>query len=85
MNIKTIASAKLLVLASVGTGDVLDLPATGITGNSHMLMMDRNSDQIAARMQWSKRDLRSERPRQHKHLAFRNSAFPFTSLNQETK
>lgn len=28
--------------------DVLDLPALGIKGNSHMLMMDRNSDQIAA-------------------------------------
>jgi len=27
--------------------DVLDLPAAGITGNSHMLMMDRNSDDIA--------------------------------------
>lgn len=27
--------------------DVLDLPATGIAGNSHFCMLDRNSDQIA--------------------------------------
>ncbi len=26
-------------------------PAEGIRGNSHMLMMDRNSDEIAARIQ----------------------------------
>lgn len=30
-----------------GTGDRIVLPELGITGNSHMLMMDRNSDQIA--------------------------------------
>jgi pimeloyl-ACP methyl ester carboxylesterase len=35
-----------LVAAGV-TADVLDLPASGIKGNTHMLMMDRNSDQIA--------------------------------------
>ena len=34
-----------------GTSDVMALPALGITGNSHMLMMDKNSDQIAARIQ----------------------------------
>jgi pimeloyl-ACP methyl ester carboxylesterase len=28
--------------------DVLDLPAAGIRGNSHMLMMDRNNGEIAA-------------------------------------
>lgn len=28
--------------------DWLDLPATGIKGNTHMLMMDQNSDQVAA-------------------------------------
>ncbi len=28
----------------------LDLPKAGVTGNSHMLMMDRNSDEIAARV-----------------------------------
>ncbi|WP_376096493.1 alpha/beta fold hydrolase [Roseomonas sp. CCTCC AB2023176] len=31
--------------------DVLDLPAEGIRGNSHMLMMDDNSDEIAGRIQ----------------------------------
>ena len=30
-----------------GTADELDLPMLGIKGNSHMIMMDRNSDQIA--------------------------------------
>jgi hypothetical protein len=34
-----------------GTADRLDLPALGIAGNSHMLMMDRNSDRIAALIQ----------------------------------
>ena len=33
--------------------DWLDLPAEGIAGNSHMLMMDTNSDEIAARiLEW---------------------------------
>jgi hypothetical protein len=47
-------------LAKQGSvADVLDLPAEGIRGNSHMLMMDRNSDLIAARIQqWMRsRDL----------------------------
>lgn len=34
-----------------GRGDVIVLPQRGITGNSHMLMMDRNSDQVAALIQ----------------------------------
>lgn len=34
-----------------GTADVLMLPDAGIRGNSHMLMMDRNSDEIAVRIQ----------------------------------
>jgi hypothetical protein len=34
-----------------GTADTLELPATGIHGNSHMLMMDTNSDEIAAQVQ----------------------------------
>jgi hypothetical protein len=34
-----------------GTAETLDLPARGIAGNSHMLMMDRNSDQVAALVQ----------------------------------
>jgi hypothetical protein len=33
-----------------------DLPGLGIHGNGHMLMMDRNSDTIAARIQeWMER------------------------------
>lgn len=31
-----------------GTVDMLSLPEHGIHGNSHMLMMDRNSDEVAA-------------------------------------
>jgi len=31
-----------------GTVDVLDLPGAGILGNSHMIMMDRNNDEVAA-------------------------------------
>jgi pimeloyl-ACP methyl ester carboxylesterase len=34
-----------------GRADTLDLPKEGIAGNSHMLMMDTNSDEIAARIQ----------------------------------
>jgi hypothetical protein len=34
-----------------GTADVVDLPATGIYGNSHFPMMDRNSDAVAALVQ----------------------------------
>jgi pimeloyl-ACP methyl ester carboxylesterase len=34
-----------------GVADTLDLPAEGVAGNSHMLMMDTNSDAIAARIQ----------------------------------
>ena len=34
-----------------GKGDVLDLPKTGVKGNSHMLMMDKNSDDIAGVIQ----------------------------------
>jgi pimeloyl-ACP methyl ester carboxylesterase len=39
-----------------GNVEWLDLPARGIAGNSHMVMMDTNSDQIAALIQdWMKR------------------------------
>jgi pimeloyl-ACP methyl ester carboxylesterase len=31
--------------------DELDLPSAGVHGNSHMLMMDRNSDEIAGQLQ----------------------------------
>jgi pimeloyl-ACP methyl ester carboxylesterase len=40
------------VLRAAGaTVDVLDLPRGGIAGNSHMPMMDKNSDQVAERIQ----------------------------------
>jgi pimeloyl-ACP methyl ester carboxylesterase len=29
-----------------GTSEILDLPAVGIHGNTHMMMMDRNSDAV---------------------------------------
>ena len=39
-------------LAAVGvTADWIQLPERGIKGNTHMLMMDRNSDQVAAIVQ----------------------------------
>jgi pimeloyl-ACP methyl ester carboxylesterase len=42
--------------AAGGVADTLDLPQEGIRGNSHMLMMDTNSDEIAARIQqWMER------------------------------
>jgi hypothetical protein len=34
-----------------GTADRIDLPEAGVKGNSHMVMMDRNSDQVAALIQ----------------------------------
>lgn len=34
-----------------GAADLVELPKIGIAGNTHMLMMDRNSDQIAALVQ----------------------------------
>lgn len=41
------------LIAAGGMGDWLSLPARGIRGNSHMLMMDNNSDQIAGLVdQW---------------------------------
>ena len=35
------------IAAAGGKADMFDLPAMGIKGNTHMLMMDRNSDEIA--------------------------------------
>lgn len=35
------------VRAAGGSVDIVDLPEIGIRGNSHMIMMDRNSDQVA--------------------------------------
>lgn len=39
------------IVAQGGTSTWLDLPAEGITGNTHMPMMDTNSDQIAGLVQ----------------------------------
>jgi hypothetical protein len=39
------------VKAAGASADWVDLPKRGITGNSHMLMMDTNSDEIAAFIQ----------------------------------
>ncbi len=39
------------VRAAGGSVDVVDLPERGIRGNSHMIMMDRNSDQVAGLVQ----------------------------------
>jgi pimeloyl-ACP methyl ester carboxylesterase len=33
--------------AAGGSFDLIDLPDVGIKGNSHMVMMDKNSDQVA--------------------------------------
>jgi|RhiMetdeSRZDD1v2_1073273.scaffolds.fasta_scaffold78923_4 pimeloyl-ACP methyl ester carboxylesterase len=37
--------------AAGGTADWWDLPKMGVAGNTHMLMMDKNSDQIAGMIQ----------------------------------
>jgi uncharacterized protein (UPF0264 family) len=34
-----------------GSVDVIDLPDIGIKGNTHMAMMDKNSDQVAGVIQ----------------------------------
>ncbi|HYZ32782.1 MAG TPA: esterase [Crenalkalicoccus sp.] len=39
------------VRAAGGSVDVVDLPERGIRGNSHMMMMDRNSDEVAGVIQ----------------------------------
>jgi pimeloyl-ACP methyl ester carboxylesterase len=45
-----VAYAEVLKAAG-GNIDVVDLPDAGIRGNSHMVMMDRNSDEVAALIQ----------------------------------
>ena len=35
------------LVAAGGKADVFDLPVMGIKGNTHMMMMDRNSDEVA--------------------------------------
>jgi pimeloyl-ACP methyl ester carboxylesterase len=37
--------------AEGGVGDWWDLPKMGVAGNTHMLMMDKNSDQVARMIQ----------------------------------
>ena len=37
--------------AAGGYVEIIDLPEQNITSNSHMIMMDRNSDQVAALVQ----------------------------------
>ena len=39
------------IKAAGGSVDVVDLPQVGITGNSHMLMMDKNNAEVAALIQ----------------------------------
>jgi pimeloyl-ACP methyl ester carboxylesterase len=39
------------IRAAGGAIEVIDLPERGIAGNSHMIMMDRNSDEVAALIQ----------------------------------
>jgi len=39
------------VRAGGGSVDTIDLPKQGIHGNSHMVMMDKNSDQVAGLIQ----------------------------------
>jgi pimeloyl-ACP methyl ester carboxylesterase len=39
------------LLAAGGTADLVELPKRGMRGNSHMMMMDRNSDEIAEGIQ----------------------------------
>lgn len=39
------------IRAAGGVAETLDLPAAGIAGSSHMMMMDTNSDEIGARIQ----------------------------------
>src|SRR5712671_7216707 len=39
------------IKAAGGSVDVVDLPKAGISGNSHMMMMDKNNTEIAALIQ----------------------------------
>jgi len=48
---KTVLDFLGQVKAAGGNYDVIDLPAMGIKGNSHMLMMDRNNLEVAALIQ----------------------------------
>jgi hypothetical protein len=53
-----------LVNAAGGDGTVLVLPDAGIKGNTHMMMMDSNSEQIADIVEsWIKEHVRGVRGR----------------------
>jgi hypothetical protein len=39
------------IKAAGGSVDIIDLPQTGIKGNSHMVMMDKNNLEVAALIQ----------------------------------
>jgi pimeloyl-ACP methyl ester carboxylesterase len=39
------------IRAAGGSADVVDLPKAGISGNSHMMMMDKNNAEVAALIQ----------------------------------
>ncbi len=52
------------VRAAGGSVEVMDLPARGVRGNSHMVMMDRNSDRVAGMIQdWLADGIGDERAR----------------------
>jgi pimeloyl-ACP methyl ester carboxylesterase len=52
-NVETYTQA---LAAAGGRADTIDLPSLGITGNTHMLMMDDNSDEVAGIVNdWMKR------------------------------
>jgi hypothetical protein len=48
---KNVAKYEEALRRQGGVADHVDLPKAGIKGNSHMLMMDRNSDRVAALVQ----------------------------------
>jgi hypothetical protein len=39
------------IKAAGGSADIVDLPKAGISGNSHMMMMDKNNTEVAALIQ----------------------------------
>ncbi len=49
--VRTVATYEDALRRQGGIADHLDLPKVGVRGNSHMMMMDTNSDQIAGLVQ----------------------------------
>ena len=49
--VATVGAYRDTLVRAGATADWVSLPERGITGNTHMLMMDRNSDQVAALVQ----------------------------------